>query len=201
MIIFAVLLVAVPAISLASEGQAAEPTAAQASYDISAAEPITIRLDYLETQPETAESTEAAYIYYDVPMDKHLQEYAQDLCREYDFPYKYVVAIIDQESAFQPDAVSGTSDYGLMQINKINHEWLRETLGVTDFFDPEQNIQCGIYMIQRLYHKYGEDITAALMAYNCGETGAAELWAQGIAFTRYSSAIEEKAENLRERTD
>lgn len=150
--------------------------------------------------PEETAPPEKEYTYYDVPMDDGLQEYTQDLCEEYEFPYyEIVVALIEHESDFQAKVVSGTNDYGLMQINACNHEWLREELGVTDILDERQNIRCGVYIIQELYHKY-EDIGLALMAYNCGEGGAAKLWAQGIYSTRYSRAIQQEAAQLEERT-
>ena len=40
---------------------------------------------------------------------------------------------------------NGTFDSGLMQINSCNYEWLTEELGITDFYDPEQNIKCGVF--------------------------------------------------------
>lgn len=152
----------------------------------------------VETQPEEPEKE---YIYFDVPLDDDIQEYAQDLCKAYNFPfYNIVVAIIGHESSYRERVISDTDDYGYMQINSINHDWLREALGVTDFLDGRQNILCGIYIIQDLYHKYG-DIGLALMAYNRGEAGAAKLWNKGIYSVRYSEEIQAEAERLTERSD
>lgn len=146
-----------------------------------------------EPEPEEPERT---YVYYDVPLDDELQEYTQDICAEYAFPcYDIIVAMIWTESGYTEDIVSSTNDWGYMQINGINHQTLREELGITDFLDGEQNILAGVYMIQKLYHKYG-DIGKALMAYNCGEYGAAGLWEEGIYSTNYSRTIQKRAGEL-----
>lgn len=150
-----------------------------------------------EVEPEP---DKPAYVYYDVPLSDELQEWAQDLCEQYNFPYyDIIIALIERESSFRETVISTTNDYGYMQINQCNHEWLREELGITDFTDGKQNIHCGIYMLSDLYHKY-EDIGLALMAYNCGENGAADLWEQGIYSTKYSRSIVQAATELAERT-
>lgn len=149
------------------------------------------------TEPET--EPEKRYVYYDVPLTDDLQEYTQDVCEEYDFPcYDIIVAMIWTESGYREDIVSKTNDWGYMQINGINHQTLKDELGITDFLDGEQNIRAGIYMIQKLYHKYG-DIGKALMAYNCGEYGASKLWKEGTTSTGYSRTIMQRATELTER--
>jgi len=76
-----------------------------------------------------------------------------------------------------------------MQINTINHEWLQEELGITDFLDPYQNVMCGIYIISGHLEKTDGDIELALMRYNCGATGAKRLWDKGIYHTDYTRKI------------
>ena len=100
-----------------------------------------------------------------------------------------IIAMIEVESSFRPNVISGTSDYGLMQINKINHEWLTEEYGITDFLDPYQNVFCGITIIAGHLEKTDGDIALALMRYNCGATGAKRLWDKGIYSTSYTEKI------------
>lgn len=102
-----------------------------------------------------------------------LQETMQDCCEEYGVPYALALAIAEVETHFDPDAVSGTGDYGLMQINSINHEWLSE-IGF-DVMTYDGNIEAGIYIISQHLNKYGKP-ELALMAYNSGPTGAQKLW-------------------------
>ena len=140
------------------------------------------------------------YIYYDVPLTDEFQRYIQDVCEQYGFErYDIVIALIGHESSYRQTVVSSTNDYGYMQINTVNHEWLSELLGITDFLDGEQNVEAGIYLLDNLVDKY-DDVGLALMCYNCGECGAKQLWEQGIYSTSYSRSIQEEAEALEERT-
>lgn len=152
-------------------------------------------------QSEPTETPEPEYIYYDVPLSDELQQYAQDLCRKYDFPrYDIIIALIDIESSYRSDVISKTNDYGYMQINACNHEWLQEQFGTLDFTNAEDNLLCGIYMLDRLYDKYS-DIGLALMAYNCGESGAKKLWDNGIYSTKYSLNVQQRAKELKIKED
>ena len=101
-------------------------------------------------------------------------------------PYALALALADQETRFDPDAVSGTNDYGLMQINSINFEWLRER-GI-DPLTYEGNIEAGVLILSKAVNRYG-DYGLALMAYNCGDTGAKRLWDAGTYQTDYSRKV------------
>lgn len=127
---------------------------------------------------------------YKIPLSDALQEYTYNLCVDYYIPehYELILAMMWHESNYTADVISRTNDYGLMQINKTNHDWLSEELGIEDFLDPHQNIHAGVYMIAKLIHKYG-DTSKALMAYNMGERGAANYWATGTYSTAYSNSI------------
>lgn len=134
------------------------------------------------------------YTIYDVPLSEELQRYTQDVCDEYGVSYPLVIALMKKESEFLPDTVSATNDYGIMQINRGNHEWLEGELGITDWFDPQQNILAGVYVLSRL-NGYG-DVHQILMCYNCGPSGAKNLWAEGIYTTAYSRAVVEIMDGL-----
>lgn len=140
------------------------------------------------------EEQESSYVLYDVPLSEELQHYTQDLCKQYNVSFPLVLAIMMRESNFRPDVVSGTDDYGIMQINSCNHEWLEEELGITDWFDPEQNILAGVYILSGI-GPY-EDVHKTLMSYNCGPSGARKLWADGVKSTAYSRAVVEILEGL-----
>lgn len=127
--------------------------------------------------------------YFDVELPEDLQDYIWSLCREYDIEehYALIFALIKHESQFDATACSSTDDWGLMQINTINHEWLSEELGIVDFLDPYENVHGGIHILASLLHKY--DVADALMAYNMGEYGASKLWQSGVHTTAYSDQI------------
>lgn len=132
---------------------------------------------------------EPEYLLIDsIPLSYDLQVLMQELCEKYKVPYALVLAAAEKESRFDPDAKSKTGDYGLMQINKINYEWLQER-GI-DPLTCEGNVEAGVLMLAERLEKYG-DIELALMAYNCGNTGAKRLWDAGIYSTAYSRSVME----------
>ena len=88
------------------------------------------------TEVTTSERVEDIKVYYDCPLSHDLQDYIRTLCGNYGVPMSLIIAMIDVESSFRADVISKTNDYGLMQINIINHEWLREEYDITDFLDP-----------------------------------------------------------------
>ncbi len=152
------------------------------------------------TEPSSEEPVvESRYVLYDIQLSEELQHYTQDVCEEYGVSYPLVIAIMKKESGFLPDAVSATNDYGIMQINGWNHEWLEGVLGITDWYDPRQNILAGVYMLSR-FNEY-EDVHQILMSYNCGPSGAKKLWSEGVYSTAYSRSVVEILEGLEAMND
>jgi len=75
-----------------------------------------------------------------------------------------VKAVIHAESAYDPLAVSRAGAKGLMQLMDATAEWL----GVTDPFDPRQNIFGGTRFLAQLLERYEGNEAVALAAYNAG---------------------------------
>lgn len=73
-------------------------------------------------------------------------------------------SVIRTESAFDPLAVSPVGAQGLMQLMPKT----AAELGVTDPFDPEQNIMAGARYLRQLLDRYDGDLDHALAAYNWG---------------------------------
>lgn len=92
---------------------------------------------------------------------------------------------------------NGTTDYGLMQINSCNHEWLKKELGITDFYDIKQNIHCGVFMIADLMSRH-DNLHTVLMAYNMGERRTKELHREGVYTSKYSRKVMKAYEKLKE---
>lgn len=128
------------------------------------------------------------FVPLDVPMDEDLQEFVFYLSAAYEMDFTFVMALIQRESNYNPDVISKTNDYGLMQINEINHPYLQEQLGITDFTEPYSNVRAGMFILRKLFEKY-ETPEKVLIAYNMGETGASRLWEQGIFEINYSKSI------------
>lgn len=131
---------------------------------------------------------EDEFIPLNCKMDEGTQKFIFYLCKGYDIDWTLVMAMIQKESSFRPLVVSKTGDYGLMQINKCNHEWLSDVLGVTDYLDSEQNVRAGVFVLRKLFEEYTEP-NLVLMAYNMGSNGAEMLWNKGIYTTPYVDKI------------
>lgn len=155
---------------------------------------IEIQEQVIADMDEELESLYAAPI-YNVPLSKELQQYTYDMCNMYGIEDKYevVLALMWRESNFDPDAVSSTEDYGLMQINAIH---LNETFDVVDVMDPKQNIDFGVKTLAGLYESYIDD-NMVLMAYNFGCCGAERHWDAGTYASNYSLDILDKVELIR----
>lgn len=156
-----------------------------------------LKAEFAETSPlpEPEQTEEPAREYYDVPLSEEMQDYIFELEEKYNVPSAVIIAVIDKESRYNPGAVGGLGEQGYMQINPCNNEWLSKELGVSDFFDPEQNIECGTYILSMMLEKYGT-VNKALMCYNCGEGGASNLWKKGVTETDYCRAIAEIMDGL-----
>ena len=144
------------------------------------------------TRIETEWGGAEDFVELDVPMDKDLQEFVYFLSSANNIDYAFVMALIETESTFEADKISNTDDYGLMQINEVNHAEITEALGITNYLDPYENIEAGIFMLRNLFDKY-EDPEKVLMAYNLGERGAKNLWEKGITKTTYTEKVTKSA--------
>jgi soluble lytic murein transglycosylase-like protein len=82
-----------------------------------------------------------------------------------------IKAIIANESGFNANATSGAGAQGLMQLMPGT----AAGLGVTDAYDPAQNVAGGAKYIKGLLQRFNGDVRLAVAAYNAGP-GAVEKY-------------------------
>lgn len=85
--------------------------------------------------------------------------------REFGVEEAIVRAVMHAESAFNPNAISRAGAQGLMQLMPAT----AERFGVTDAFDPAQNIRGGVRYLAWLLKRFNGDLTLAAAGYNAGE--------------------------------
>lgn len=152
-----------------------------------------------EAEPTIEELVASGYLTDDIALSYELQMVARDAAKEFGVPYKLLLAVMFRESSYNPEAANDIC-FGLMQIHKMNFEWLEGELseyGVDDIKnEPRDNIYAGAYMLGDLISRYG-DYHKALICYNCGETRARELFAQGYTSTQYSRNVHATMDELK----
>jgi hypothetical protein len=98
----------------------------------------------------------------------NMDAYADEVrvaAQEFGVEEAVVRAIIHAESAFRPNAVSHAGAQGLMQLIPAT----ASRFGVSDVFDPGQNIRGGVQYLAWLLKRYNHDLTLAAAGYNAGE--------------------------------
>lgn len=81
-------------------------------------------------------------------------------------PPELVLALIQQESNWDPEAYSGEA-HGLMQLTPATAE--RFGLEIAEIYSPERNIEVGTKYLGWLVRRYNGDYRKAVAAYNAGE--------------------------------
>lgn len=91
--------------------------------------------------------------------------WAQYYAAVYRVPLELVMAIIDEESGWNPYAVSEKGAVGLMQLMPLT----ASRFGVRNRFRPDDNIRGGVAYLAWLNHKFGGDLRLITAAYYVGE--------------------------------
>lgn len=89
---------------------------------------------------------------------------------EYNIPVGLLKAVAKAESNFNPHAKSCAGAQGIMQLMPST----ARSLGVSDPFDPEQNIMGGAKYLSQMMDKFKGNIALTLAAYNAGPGNVAK---------------------------
>lgn len=100
----------------------------------------------------------------------HFQEAINAAGRQHGVDPRLISAIARRESAWNPRAVSRVGASGLMQLMPATAKFL----GVSDVFDPAQNIQGGTRYLRTLLDTFDGDLDLTLAAYNAGPGAVAK---------------------------
>lgn len=92
------------------------------------------------------------------------ENYFQAAAETYQIPENLIKAVAKAESDFNPNAVSHCGAQGIMQLMPST----ARSLGVTNSFDPAQNIMGGAKYLRQMLDNFNGDVSKALAAYNAG---------------------------------
>lgn len=113
--------------------------------------------------------------YFELENKEIIEYYSQN----YEVDPYLICAIIQTESGFNQYAVSNKGASGYMQLMKSTADWGAEVIGIENYsydqiFEPEINIQIGIWYVSTLMKQF-ENIEVALAGYN-GGSGNVSSW-------------------------
>ncbi|WP_079525541.1 lytic transglycosylase domain-containing protein [Halobacillus hunanensis] len=96
--------------------------------------------------------------------NQNIEALIKEASEKYRVEESLIRSVVKAESNFDPDVVSHAGAQGLMQLMPAT----ARGLGVTDPFDPRQNLMGGTKYLKQMLDRYKGDTTLALAAYNAG---------------------------------
>lgn len=121
--------------------------------------------------PRVASSSHGpAAVVSPAPLSGAIGEMVAQVAARESLPPQLIHSVIQVESNYDPYAVSPKGAQGLMQLIPAT----ARRFGVTDAFNPADNIQGGARYLRYLLELYKGDYPLALAAYNAGEGAVAK---------------------------
>lgn len=109
-----------------------------------------------------------------------INNHIDEMAKRYGLNPDVIKALIEEDSGWLETAEGdGGNSIGLMQIQERWHKDRMKRLGVTNLYNPEQNITVGCDILSELLNKYG-NYRDALSVYNSGNIHDGRQYAERI---------------------
>ena len=105
------------------------------------------------------------------PAEAEIRQVVDAGARRSGLDINLVRAVVRRESGFNPCAISVKGAQGLMQLMLS----VQTEFGVTNPYDPGQNVSAGTRLLKQLLNQFAGDLPRALSAYNSG-AASVERW-------------------------
>jgi len=115
----------------------------------------------------TATQVGAGFVSYNVSLPVEQQQYAYKLCEKYGIDYPLFLSIMYHESRYVPTANNNNTYIGLCQVWNAHLNNLGPTLGISDLYDPYDNMTAGAYLLSYYINNNG-GVEAGLASYGGG---------------------------------
>lgn len=128
---------------------------------------------------------------------KMAREIASVIMREserYGFDPIFLMAVIQNESSFNPKLKGGVGEIGLMQIKPDTAEWIAksnkiEYKGAESLYTPSVNIRIGAAFMNKLREQFAANSSLYLSAYNAGAKKVRMMVSEKNAPKLYATAV------------
>lgn len=119
--------------------------------------------------------------------DSEVYALAEEIGGAYGICPGLLQAIAWHESRYEENASNGGCE-GLMQVSEKWHRDRMKELGVTDLYDPRQNMTVAADYLAELFEEYGEP-GMVLMKYNGDSTSVARYGKLGYGMSEYAEGV------------
>lgn len=106
----------------------------------------------------------------------------------------FILAIIQRESRFNPNAIGSHGEIGLMQIRPTTADWIGSKFGIQDteksaLKDPVKNIRIGTAYMAFLRESFNKRAKLYLAAYNMGPSRVRQFARANIVPNEYANYV------------
>ena len=148
--------------------KASEETASEQKSDSVYKDPVTgkevVYVDVAKSAATDKSSSSSNTTSADAMQKTKYDEYFKEAAKKYNVSESLLKAIAKAESNFNPKDVSSAGAIGIMQLMPGT----AKELGVSDPYDPRQNIMGGAKCIAQKLKEFNGNVSLALAAYNAG---------------------------------